>query len=50
MSLSKLLKILEIVIAARLITQVDSAKVKAIVKILKLILDEAEEATEEKAA
>lgn len=50
MSLSKLLKILEIIIAAGLITQVDSAKVKAIVEILKLILEETEEATKEKAA
>ena len=40
MSIEKILKILEIVLAAGLVGGVDVAKIKAVVQILKLILEE----------
>jgi hypothetical protein len=39
MSLEKILKILQIVLASGLIANVDSAKIKAIIEILQLIME-----------
>jgi|GEM_PF-6970175 hypothetical protein len=48
MSLEKILKILQIVLASGLIAGVDSAKIKAIIEIIQLIMEKEEDT--EKAA
>ena len=48
MSLEKILKILRIVLASGLIANVDSAKIKAIIEIIQLIMEKEEDT--EKAA
>ena len=42
MSLAKILKILEIVLSAGLISGVDTAKIKALIQIVELILEDDE--------
>jgi hypothetical protein len=48
MTIEKILKILQIVLASGLIANVDSAKIKAIIEILQLIMEKEEDT--EKAA
>lgn len=43
MTIEKILKILQIVLASGLIANVDSAKIKAIIEILQLIMEKEEE-------